>query len=115
ALSQAQILRIVEGKVNPGSQEELLELQLAFWRPPLSAHRDMLGGWVGIRELPPYHYLAVTLWRNEGAHDRWVEEHVPRLREKTQARRAFAEIHAYKIFLASEWKCLGGEREAACS
>ncbi len=114
ALAQAKILRIVQGKVNPGSQEELLELQLTFWRPSLSARKDLLGGWVGICEQPPYHYLAVTLWRSEAAHDRWVEEHVPRLRQQTQARRAFAEIRTHKIFLASQWRCLAAEREAAC-
>jgi len=114
ALSQARVLRLVQGKVNPGAQEELLELQLAFWRPPLSARQDMLGGWVGICDLPPFHYLAVTLWRTEAAHNRWVEEFVPRLREQTQARQAFAEIHPHKVLLASELRRLPGGREAAC-
>jgi heme-degrading monooxygenase HmoA len=101
SLAEAAVVRLAHCHVHDDRVERFAKSQAEVWNPGMGTASGLLGGSFGQRD--DTEFLVLSAWRTEAAHERYVAERCPRLRERAGAVRDLKVITGDLIRLDPAW------------
>jgi len=106
AIRNSSLLRIADCDVWPESVKHFEAVQRSVWLPGMKQSEGMLGGMFSKASNQPHRYLVSTFWDSAEHHDRYANEKVPVLREKTAVGQDLNHITGRQIALVESWRVI---------
>lgn len=105
AVPSGRLLRYADCRVRPGLEAEFMRAQEHVWRPGMQ-DTGMLGGafWACLHE--PGRFLVTTLWRDDGAHEKYVQSRFPELQARSDVAAQVLEIRSELVRVEASWTVL---------
>ncbi|TDX08332.1 DUF4937 domain-containing protein [Kribbella sp. VKM Ac-2566] len=100
-VNRQQMLRVARCKVHAGRVSHFTEVQASVWNPGMIRTPGFQGGVFAQRELNEF--LVVTQWENSDAHDEYLRERFPGLREHATPDLDVQSIIGHQIVLQATW------------
>ena len=108
AVPDAKLLRVADCFLKPGRSEHFIEMQKTVWNPAMAESEGMLAGAFGTVQDEPDRYVVTTFWRDESAHQAYVENSLPGLQTRARIDQDLQRISGHLVRLDPDW-CLAGK------
>lgn len=105
-LKQCSFARVAICDVKEGKENQFLHVQETVWNKGMSEQEGMLGGIVGKSLLDTNRYIVLSLWRDERAHQNYVDGAFQALYHHANVSEYTLSIQGKKVPFVREWSVL---------
>ncbi|MED0987211.1 DUF4937 domain-containing protein [Bacillus paramycoides] len=102
-ITQGSFVRVAICDVKEGKEKHFLFIQETIWNKGMENANGMLGGVVGKSLKNENRYIVLTYWKNEMAHQNYVEEIFPELYKLANTHEDIEEIKGKQVVCKEEW------------
>lgn len=105
-LKKSQFFRVAICEVKEGRVANFLDTQKSVWNQGMLQTKTMLGGEVGSAVKDKNRFLIFSGWKNEEAHEQYVQSYFPILKEKAQMELDLENISGEAFIVEKVWSVL---------
>ncbi|MED0964137.1 DUF4937 domain-containing protein [Bacillus paramycoides] len=102
-ITQGSFVRVAICDVKEGKEKHFSFIQETIWNKGMENANGMLGGVVGKSLKNENRYIVLTYWKNEMAHQNYVEEIFPELYKLANTHEDIEEIKGKQVVCKEEW------------
>ncbi|MED0973167.1 DUF4937 domain-containing protein [Bacillus paramycoides] len=102
-ITQGSFVRVAICDVKEGKEKHFLFIQETIWNKGMENANGLLGGVVGKSLKNENRYIVLTYWKNEMAHQNYVEEIFPGLYKLANTHEDIEEIKGKQVVCKEEW------------
>ncbi|PGM53698.1 DUF4937 domain-containing protein [Bacillus cereus] len=102
-ITQGSFVRVAICDVKEGKEKYFSFIQETIWNKGMENANGMLGGVVGKSLKNENRYIVLTYWKNEMAHQNYVEEIFPELYKLANTHEDIEEIKGKQVVCKEEW------------
>lgn len=111
ALGRAKVLRVADCILKPNRNESFLKRQQTVWNPGMKQAPGMLAGVLGQVRDAENRFLVVTAWTDLSAHQAYVTERLPRLKDLARVETDVERLTGKIVALEDGWNVQTVEAE----
>ncbi|MED1557584.1 DUF4937 domain-containing protein [Bacillus paramycoides] len=102
-ITQGSFVRVAICDVKEGKEKHFSFIQETIWNKGMENANGLLGGVVGKSLKNENRYIVLTYWKNEMAHQNYVEEIFPELYKLANTHEDIEEIKGKQVVCKEEW------------